>query len=418
MENASEWKLRTPSGEAKNAFEELEQNTSKIEEEKKALTEFIEKEMTSEFPNFSALATPVLGAKLLASAGSKKRLCFMPASTIQVLGAEKALFAHMRNNAKSPKHGHLFNHPLMQKLPRFRRGKVARIIAGKLSIALKQDYFGGENTSSKVMKELAEKIGAIFNEPITQKQERKEQELIEQHTERTDTTLDSEKTRTWTHEERKAYFAKQNKPGEWKRQPKPNIESRQFGPDVTPRRELFKPQERQFSAPEQENEHIERKAFGEKEDFEAKKNFTPEKRYGGGEKSFGSGRSYSERKASGERRFGIGKPYGGRGGFGAKKRFTGKRFSDQGSTGFGEERKSRGNFGGERRERIGFSENRGPRRENPYGSRTFTPRENKFAKPGYHKSEHEGTSQAYGRTKSASFGKGRFNKPRHSEKRY
>ncbi len=173
-ENASEWKTRQPTGEAEEAFRVLEKNTESIAQEKEELIKFIEKEMNTEFPNFSTLATPIIGAKLLASAGSKKRLCMMPASTIQVLGAEKALFAHLKKNAKSPKHGHLFNHPLLQNLPRFKRGTAARIIAGKLSIALKQDYFNGENTSKEVLAEIIKKIDELATKAATPKQEEHE----------------------------------------------------------------------------------------------------------------------------------------------------------------------------------------------------------------------------------------------------
>jgi nucleolar protein 56 len=164
-ENVSEWKLRQPTGEAEKEFLNLEKNVKNINEQKEKLTEFIQKEMNTEFPNFSTIATPIIGAKLLASAGSKKRLCFAPASTIQVLGAEKALFNHIKHKARCPKHGHLFNHPLLQRLPKQKRGKAARIMAGKLSIALKQDYFNGENTSKEVIKELEKIIEKISNEP-------------------------------------------------------------------------------------------------------------------------------------------------------------------------------------------------------------------------------------------------------------
>ena len=249
-ENATEWKVRLPSGEALENFTTLEKNTQSIAQEKNKLMEFIEKEMKSEFPNFSAIATPVLGAKLLASAGSKKRLCFMPASTIQVLGAEKALFAHMRKNAKSPKHGTLFNHPLMQKLPRVKRGKAARIIAGKLSIALKQDYFGGEDTSKKAMKELEEQIAQIFAEPITPKQEQHEKELIAAHEEGPRHNRDNQKqfqyqekprqkeqSRTGSPEERRAYFAKQNNSGTQKQHHQGRSFQERTGKDFQPRGE-------------------------------------------------------------------------------------------------------------------------------------------------------------------------------------
>ena len=168
-ENETAWKERAPTGDAQQAFTELTKNASGIDAQKQSLITFIEREMSAEFPTFSVLATPVLGAKLLASAGSKKRLACLPASTIQVLGAEKALFAHLRNKATSPKHGHLFNHPFLQKLPRQKRGKAARVIAGKLSIALKLDFFNGKADAQAMLKEIEEKVAAIAQEPIKER---------------------------------------------------------------------------------------------------------------------------------------------------------------------------------------------------------------------------------------------------------
>ncbi len=222
-ENLNEWQVRTPSGEALEKFGDLEKNTLLIEEEKAKLNLFIETEMKAEFPNFAEVATPIIGAKLLSEAGSKKRLCFMPASTIQVLGAEKALFAHLRKNAKSPKHGHLFNHPLLQNLPRFKRGKAARIIAGKLAIALKVDYFGGENTAAETKKLLEERITLIANEPETLEQKEKEMEYEQINADRRRETFTKEikkrdfaaEHRTFTPEERKAFFEKNNTGKPW-----------------------------------------------------------------------------------------------------------------------------------------------------------------------------------------------------------
>jgi len=157
-ENISEWAKRAPTADAAKMFAQLESNTSGIETERKNLTTFIETEMKKEFPNFSVLATPLIGARLLSQAGAKKDLCMMPASTIQLLGAEKALFNHMKKKGGCPKHGHIFNHPLLQRLPKPKRGKAARIIAGKLSVALKVDYFGGADDSVNMLKDLEEKI--------------------------------------------------------------------------------------------------------------------------------------------------------------------------------------------------------------------------------------------------------------------
>ncbi|MEI7961694.1 MAG: hypothetical protein WCI04_05150, partial [archaeon] len=293
-ENASEWKMRKPVGDAQTEFTILEKNADVMDTEKKSLTEFIEKEMYAEFPNFSVLATPILGAKLLASAGSKKRLAFMPASTIQVLGAEKALFAHLRRNAKSPKHGHLFNHPLMQKLPRFKRGRVARIIAGKLAIALKQDYFEGEDTSKTAIKELDEQIMKIASEPITAKQELKEKMLEKQHEEgynETTTEKSQEKGRkpaskTFTPEERREFFKKQN---EGKTE---NIASKPIE-GTTPSEEITTPHEEK---PFREKSFAPRReeSFGDRRSYAPRRNSN----YAPREGSYGERKSYAPREGS------------------------------------------------------------------------------------------------------------------------
>lgn len=110
------------------------------QEQENYLTKFMEKE----YPNMSAIATPLLAAKLIAKAGSMERLVTLPASTIQLLGAEKALFRHMATGARAPKYGLLIHHPLVTKVPQKNKGKMARIIANKLSIAIKVDYHKGK----------------------------------------------------------------------------------------------------------------------------------------------------------------------------------------------------------------------------------------------------------------------------------
>ena len=78
-----------------------------------------------------------------------ERLIRLPASKIQVIGAEKSLykaFARMKRGkkAKIPKHGIIFLHPFIRTLPKSKRGKMARFLAAKLAIAAKIDYFRGE----------------------------------------------------------------------------------------------------------------------------------------------------------------------------------------------------------------------------------------------------------------------------------
>ena len=85
----------------------------------------------------------------------------MPASTIQILGAETALFRHMKTGAKPPRHGLIVNHPLIAKAPDRMHGKIARALADKISIASKVDYFQGQFIGDKLKKELEEKVENI-----------------------------------------------------------------------------------------------------------------------------------------------------------------------------------------------------------------------------------------------------------------
>jgi nucleolar protein 56 len=110
---------------------------------RKKLEEHVEAEMRNVAPNLSAILGTAVGARILARAGSIKNLAIMPASTIQVLGAEKALFRSLKTGSQPPKHGLLFQHALVHAAPRWQRGKIARAVAGKAAIASRVDYHGG-----------------------------------------------------------------------------------------------------------------------------------------------------------------------------------------------------------------------------------------------------------------------------------
>ncbi|MBI5391799.1 ATP-binding protein, partial [Candidatus Woesearchaeota archaeon] len=94
-------------------------------------------------PNLSTTATSLIGARLISHAGSLKRLAELPSSTVQVLGAEKSLFRHLKTGSKPPRFGVLFQHPLVAEAAENLKGKTARKLASKISIAVKQDYFRG-----------------------------------------------------------------------------------------------------------------------------------------------------------------------------------------------------------------------------------------------------------------------------------
>lgn len=95
-------------------------------------------------PNCSALVGGLVAARLIARAGGLAQLARFPASTIQVLGAENALFTHLKAGTPSPKHGIIFQHKRVHNASKERRGRVARVLAGKLGIAARIDYYRGE----------------------------------------------------------------------------------------------------------------------------------------------------------------------------------------------------------------------------------------------------------------------------------
>ncbi|UCC92388.1 MAG: hypothetical protein JSW25_06855 [Thermoplasmata archaeon] len=107
--------------------------------EGRRLRETLEEAVVEVAPNMAVLAGPLVGARLLSLAGSLERLSRMPSSTIQLLGAEKALFLHIKEGAPAPKHGVIFQHPSVHSSPPWLRGRVARALAGKIAIAARGD---------------------------------------------------------------------------------------------------------------------------------------------------------------------------------------------------------------------------------------------------------------------------------------
>ena len=107
-------------------------------------------------PNLSVVAGSVLAAKLLEKAGGLKRIAMMPSSTVQILGAEKALFRSKMTGAKPPKHGLIFQHPYVHAKPRKLRGKAARTLAAKISLAARADAFSGNPIGAELRRQLDE----------------------------------------------------------------------------------------------------------------------------------------------------------------------------------------------------------------------------------------------------------------------
>lgn len=127
---------------------------------KEKITNYVESLMKEFYPNLSDIATPLVGAKLISLAKGIKNLTRMASSKIQIIGAEKALFRYLKTGKKPPKHGAIFKHPLISKAKKSKRGKVARVLASKISICAKMDFYGTEKEyGKKILKEIEKKLG-------------------------------------------------------------------------------------------------------------------------------------------------------------------------------------------------------------------------------------------------------------------
>lgn len=141
------------------------------------LTDYISQVMKEVSPNVTALVGSLLGARLLSLAGSLEELARLPASTIQVLGAEKALFRALRTGGKPPKHGVIFQFPEIRKAPKWQRGKIARALATKLAIAAKIDFFSGRYVGEELKSKLYERIDEV--KKLYPRPPKKEEKVVE-----------------------------------------------------------------------------------------------------------------------------------------------------------------------------------------------------------------------------------------------
>ncbi|RDD54049.1 MAG: C/D box methylation guide ribonucleoprotein complex aNOP56 subunit [Candidatus Korarchaeota archaeon NZ13-K] len=128
-------------------------------EARRAMESYIEDLMRRAAPNLSAVVHPLVGARLIAIAGSLERLANLPASSIQILGAHKAIFMHLTKGTKPPKHGVIFQAKEIRSAPKSLRGKIARLLATKIAIAARVDFYGGgKYIGDQLRREIDEKI--------------------------------------------------------------------------------------------------------------------------------------------------------------------------------------------------------------------------------------------------------------------
>lgn len=112
-----------------------------LQQTRKNIILYIDEKMESIAPNLKLLVGSSLGAKLISHAGGLKRLASYPSSTVQIMGAEKALFRHLKSGDRPPKYGLIYQHPQIRGAKWWNRGKIARLLASRISLAVRKDVF-------------------------------------------------------------------------------------------------------------------------------------------------------------------------------------------------------------------------------------------------------------------------------------
>lgn len=112
-----------------------------LSEYRHQLAEYLHSKMANVAPNLQSLIGDQVGARLISKAGSLTNLAKYPASTVQILGAEKALFRALKTKSNTPKYGLLFNSTFIGRANAKNKGRISRFLANKCSIASRIDCF-------------------------------------------------------------------------------------------------------------------------------------------------------------------------------------------------------------------------------------------------------------------------------------
>jgi nucleolar protein 56 len=138
----------------KKKVKPFEKTLTVVNDEIQRLQDQIEIDMKTIAPNTSKIIGPLIGARLIALAGGMQRMAMLPASTVQILGAEKALFRFKKEGGRPPKHGVIFQHPLINRAQKTERGKIARLLANKISTAMKADVFTKRDIADELQQDI------------------------------------------------------------------------------------------------------------------------------------------------------------------------------------------------------------------------------------------------------------------------
>merc|ERR1711976_996383 len=140
-----------------------------LAEYRKELAKYLTDKMLDVAPNLSALIGETIGARLISHAGSLTNLAKYPASTVQILGAEKALFRALKTKGNTPKYGLIFHSSFIGRAQAKNKGRISRYLANKCPIASRIDCFSEEATTvfGEKLKDQVEERLAFLSEGTT-----------------------------------------------------------------------------------------------------------------------------------------------------------------------------------------------------------------------------------------------------------
>ena len=143
------------------AVQDLADTLSRLYDDRERTEEYISAIVKDSCPNLCALIGGPLSARLISLAGGLERLASLPSSTVQLLGAEKAMFRHLKSGKRPPKHGVIYQHPEIHRAPKWQRGNIARALAGKISIAARMDQYGSGFAGDRLSEEFLARVEDI-----------------------------------------------------------------------------------------------------------------------------------------------------------------------------------------------------------------------------------------------------------------
>jgi len=127
----------------------LAKSVTEISNYRANLAEYLKNRMAAVAPNLTILIGELVAAKLIAHSGSLMSLAKQPASTIQILGAEKALFRALKTKKNTPKYGLIYNASVVGQADTKMKGKISRTLANKCALCVRYDALG-EDSNGKL----------------------------------------------------------------------------------------------------------------------------------------------------------------------------------------------------------------------------------------------------------------------------